>query len=73
MKVGNDEVNVKNGFKLLWKGLIGLFMVSAVVANGIWRFSVLCGKVFLKLGESYSKSMDMQMKYTSKKNRKVYK
>ncbi len=73
MKLGKDEVNTVNGFKLLWKGIKGLFMLILIFGKVVFRFFLWFGKVSMKFGESYSKSMDKKMNKIDKENKKYAK
>jgi len=67
MKLGKDEVNTGNGFKLLWRGIIGLFMLFILFGKWFWHFTLWFGKIFMKFGESYGKHMDKKLKDIDKK------
>jgi hypothetical protein len=62
VKIGQDEVNVGNGFKLLWKGIIGLLILVTIFGKWFWVFILKCGKLFMNFGESQSKRIDKEMR-----------
>ena len=72
-KIGKEEVNVGNGFKLLWKGIIGLFMLVILFGKWFCRFALLFGKVFMKFGKAYEDNMDKRMKKIDKEDKKYAK
>ena len=69
-KIGQEEVNANNSFKLLWKGIIGLFMLVIIFGKWFWRFTIWFGKVFMKFGKAYGDGMDKRMKKIDKEDKK---
>ena len=72
-KIGEEEVNVNNGFKLLWKGIIGLFMLVILFGKWFLHFAIWFGKVFMKFGKAYEDNMDKRMKKVDKEDKKYAK
>lgn len=70
MKLGNYEVNAKNGFKLLGSGFIGLLILLILSGQLFWKFFMWFGKMFMKFGEYQSKKIDKEF---NKKGIEVYK
>jgi len=54
MKIGQYDVNAKNGFVLFFTGFT---IISVLIGAWCWHFTLWCGKFFLSLGKQFNKGI----------------